>query len=280
MPSECFLFSSNPANGASNISNDGSRFTVQFNDPFFLPSNAYNCQLSIIQANIWNVSPNISQQLNNNTLQISDSNGIHTVDIEDGLYDIDTLYNELAYKFDNLHPLRPAFPFKDMVYIYGNESTNRMYIEFKYNASVAGLQFIWANSDIRDVMGFTAGAPTSPPVLSTPDNSYSLVSDDFPKFNQYNSFVIHSNIVNQGIRLNSSYDNIVAQIPIRASVGELDSFRAQEPTVFSLCNNLVGPQAQRWSIDWWLTSETGIPLEQRGEYWDFVMLITWLESSD
>ena len=278
MPSENFIFSSNPANGAVNRSADGSRFTIQFSDPFFLPDNSYNSKCSIIQSNIWNVSPNISPALQNNILQVSDNNGVHTIQIETGLYDLDTLATQIAHQVDNIPINRPAFPFRDMVNITGNESTNRLYIEFKYNATLANLQFIWQNSTVRDLMGFNATSLTRPTNPSTATTSFTLVSEDFPKFNQYNSFVIHSTLVNQGIRLNNSYDSILCQIPIRASVGELDSFRSQEPSVFSLCNNLIGTQSQIWSVDFWLTSETNIPLDQRGEYWDFVLLLSWLES--
>lgn len=277
MPSECFIFSSNPDNGAINRSTDGSRFTIQFNDPFFLPSNARNAKLQVVQANIWNVSPNISASLGNNILQITDINGTHTVEIETGLYDIDTLFLQIEHQFNNIPGNRPAFPFNDMVDMYGNESTNRLYIEFKYNATLANLQFIWANSTISDILGFTPASLTKPTDPSTATSTFTLRSDNSPKFNIYNSYIIHSDIVSAGIRINNDFDRVIAQIPIKASVGELDAYRAQEPSVFSLCNNLIGVSGQRWSIEVWLTSETGVPLDQRGEYYDIIVLISWLE---
>lgn len=277
MPSECFIFSSDSKNGAINRSVDGSRFTIQFTDPFFLPPNAYNAKLQVVQANIWNVSPNISPQLGNNILQITDNNGTHTIQIATGLYDVDTLYAQMSYQFDNLLLNRPFFPFKQMVDITGNESTNRLYITFTKAATTANLEFIWANSTISSLMGFNPTSLTKPPEPSTDDASFTLLSDDSPKFNVYNSFIIHSDIVSAGIRLNNNYDSIIAQIPITSSVGTLDTYRAQEPSIFALCNNLIGPRNQKWSAEFWITSETNVPLDQRGEYFDFVVIISWLE---
>jgi hypothetical protein len=277
MPSECFIFSSDPKNGAINRSPDGSRFTIQFTDPFFLPSNARNAKLQVVQSNIWNVSPNISSELKNDILQISDNNGIHTINIQKGLYDIDTLFEQIAFEMDNIPLTRPVFPFKDMVSITGNESTSKLYITFTEYATIANLQFIWINSTVRDILGFNTTSLTNPVNPSTTTSSFSLESDNTPKFNVYNSFIIHSDLVSTGIRLNNNFDNIIAQIPIKASVGELDIYRAQEPSVFALCNNLIGQQSQKWGCEFWITSETGIPLDQRGEYYDFIILISWLE---
>ena len=131
MPSECLIISSNPANGAINRSADGSKFSVQLTNPLYLPENAYNAKLQIVQASIWNNSPNISQSFNNNVMTIQDDDGTYSVTIPDGLYDIDILYDTLALLFDNLEVSRPTFPFKDMFDIEGNEATNRIYITFK-----------------------------------------------------------------------------------------------------------------------------------------------------
>jgi hypothetical protein len=278
MPSECFIFSSDPKNGAVNRSTDGSKFTVQFTNPFYLPIDARNAKLQVLQSNIWNVSPNISTELKNDILQISDNNGIHTINIQKGLYDIDTLYEQIAFEMDNIPLTRPVFPFKDMVSITGNESTSKLYITFSEYATIANLQFIWLNSSVRDIFGFNSTSLTKPVNPSTSTSSFSLESDNSPRFNVYNSYIIKSDLVTEGIRLNGNISqNIICQIPIKASVGELDVFRAQEPSVFALCNNLIGPQSQVWGATFELQSETGIPLDQRDEYYDFIILISWLD---
>lgn len=278
MPSECFIFSSDSKNGAFNKSVDGSRFSIQMNEPFFLPPNAYNARLSVIQASIWNNSPNISSALNNNKFVLYDSNGTHTVYVQDGLYDIDSLYSQLAFQFDNLQFNRPFFPFREYFSFSGNESTNRLYITYLNSGQTGAPEIKWADSTITATLGFLPSSPTKPSNPYTPSHEFSLESPNTPRFNAYNSFVLHSDLVNAGIRINDSFDQIIAQIPITSNVGELTMFKATAPQVACLCNNLIGPQSARWNFEFWLTSETGVPLDTRGENYDFIVEIDWLES--
>jgi hypothetical protein len=60
------FFSSDTATGAYAVSQDGSEFSVKLNNPLTIPSNCLDCSLSVIQANIWNVSPNIAEIFGNN----------------------------------------------------------------------------------------------------------------------------------------------------------------------------------------------------------------------
>ena len=60
------FFSSDPRNGAKNVSNDGSSFTVALNSPLSIPKGAVMCELGVSQASIWNTSPNISPSFENN----------------------------------------------------------------------------------------------------------------------------------------------------------------------------------------------------------------------
>ena len=276
MPSECFVFSSNPANGAINRSPTGSKFSVQLTNPIYLPDNAYNAKLEVIQSSIWNNSPNISQVLNNNTMTVQDTSGPYTVIIPDGLYDIDILYDTLALLFDNLNP-RPQFPFKDMFDIEGNDATNRIYIVFKYTANDADPEILWSSSTINSFLGFDASSPTKPAQPSTASHNSSITADDPAKFNAYNSFVIKSDIVNTGIQINDNFNGTIAQIQITSNPGEIQNFRATEPNIFSLCNNLIGINSARYTINFELVSETGVPLDTRGEYYDFVLMLSWLE---
>ena len=281
MPSECFIFSSDPRNGASNRSVDGSRFTIQFNDPFWLPANARGATLSVIRGSIWNNSPNISSAFGNNTFQIVDVNGTHTATVSDGLYDVDTLVQELAYQFDNLLVNRPFFPFNSYFRFTANESTNKVLITFLNDGKTGAPEIKWANSSLRTVLGFDATSPGKPINPYSADHEISIESPETPKFNTYNSFVIHSDIVDTGIRINGqNYQNIIGVIPISSAVGELTSYVASNPVPFALCNNLIGASSAKWSIDVWLTSEYNVPLDTRGEYYEVIVLIKWEEAPE
>lgn len=277
--SECFIFSSDPRNGAVNRSADGSRFTIQFNDPFWISANAVGATLSVIRASIWNNSPNVSAVIGNNTFQITDVNGTHTVTVSDGLYDVDTLVQELAYQFDNLLVNRPYFPFSSYFRFSANESTNKVIITFLNEGQTGAPEIKWANTALRTVLGFESTSPGKPTIPYSADHEHSIESPDTPKFNTYNSFVIHSDIVDTGIRINGqNYQNIIGVVPISSSVGELTSYVASDPVPFALCNNLIGPSAAKWSISVWLTSEFNQPLDTRGEYYEVIVLIKWTET--
>ena len=161
--------------------------------------------------------------------------------------------------------------------IEGNEATNRVYIVFKNQGSDSNPEILWAQSLIDDFLGFDATSPTKPLNPSSPSHEYSLIAENPAKFNAYNSFVIKSDLVNTGIQTNNDFNNTIAQIQISSNPGEIQNFRATEPNIFSLCNNLIGANNARFSINFSLTSETGVPLDTRGEYYDFVIQLSWLE---
>ena len=97
-----------------NRSADGSSFEIQFIRPLFLPPNAYNSKLEVIQANIWNKSPNISETLGNNTFTLKNDGGTFSIILDDGLYDLESLYDNIALKLDNHPPPnRPKHPVSD-----------------------------------------------------------------------------------------------------------------------------------------------------------------------
>src|SRR5947209_336740 len=57
------FFSSDAADGAQNVSSDGTTFSVSLDTPIRVPSKARACELGIVSASIWNNSPNIGPGL-------------------------------------------------------------------------------------------------------------------------------------------------------------------------------------------------------------------------
>ena len=58
------LASSDPNTGAINVSEDGSRFEIQLEDAIQIPSQAVNTQISVEEASVWWVVPNIIEGKN------------------------------------------------------------------------------------------------------------------------------------------------------------------------------------------------------------------------
>ena len=276
MPSQVFMFSSATENGAINKSSDGSYFSIQFTNPLFLPEDAINPQIAVIAANIWNNSPNISKALNNNTFTIQDVNGVHTVTVPDGNYDVESLDQTLEILFSsqaNAGGNRTFFPYNQYFRILGNNATQKINIEVFY-AEGANQQILWDQSTIRNILGFEEKSPTTPQIQPQAGNPSWMIAPNIAKFNAYNSYVIHSDLVLTGIQLNNNFYNIISIIPITATTGTLNIFEAHDPYPFSVINNLVGINNARYSAAFWITDEKNKALYQ-SENWDIVVLMTY-----
>ena len=276
MPSQVFMFSSAVENGAINKSADGSYYSIQFTNPLFLPEEAINPQIAVIGANIWNNSPNISVVLNNNKFTIQDVNGVHTVTVPDGNYDIDSLDQTLEILFssqENALGNRLYYPYNQYFRILGNNATQKINIEVFY-AQNADQQILWDQSTSRNILGFESNSPTTPSIPQQASNPSWMIAPNIAKFNAYNSFVIHSDLVLTGIQLNNNFYNIISIIPITATTGTLNIFEAHDPYPFSVINNLVGINNARYNASFWLTDEKNKPLFQ-SENWDIVVLMTY-----
>jgi len=219
------FFSSDPSTGAVNVSLDGSSFTINLNHPLAIPQNALDVNLSVIQANVWNVSPNIAAQFNNNVFNFTHLAVNYNIIIPDGLYSLSGLNSFLSTQFVNLG--LPA----NLITLSGDESTSRTILTF-LNSSGPGndtvVDFTVANS-CREILGFDSNVvPTAPQAAG-----YNLFSDNTAAFNRVNSFVITSDIVSMGIPINSLGANVITSIPINVSPGSQITYEPQNPLSFS-----------------------------------------------
>lgn len=252
-----YFFSSDPANGAQNVSTDGSEFTVNLNTPLSLPRDAISATLEITQASIWNTSPNISPQFLNNLLRFQTAGVFYTITFPEGLYSLKGLENFIGLQLTNLQ-LSPA-----LFVISGDESTQRTVITFE-NAGDQ-IDFTIANS-IREVLGFNSR------VITAPINSFNEFSDSPASFNRVNSYLIRSNIVGQGVPINNIGANIISQVPISVAPGSQINFSPRHPIPVS-CHELVGYGKNIFTFT--LSDQNLRPTPTSGEYWDFVMVLKY-----
>ena len=85
VPEEISLIvSSDPSQGAANISQDGSYFEVQLQDGLMLPSDALNINVSIEESTIWWVIPNIITGVNDKMYLTGGTAGTTETNIEMG----------------------------------------------------------------------------------------------------------------------------------------------------------------------------------------------------
>ena len=137
-----YIFSSNPENGAVNVSTDGSSFSVQLNNPVTIPAEAVYATLEVVQANVWWTVFNISAAHKNNKLHFytdytSPDGGVppsspnFIITIEDGLYGREELQSVLARELSNL-----ALP-TNLFTLTGDASTQKTILSFNYDAAVS-----------------------------------------------------------------------------------------------------------------------------------------------
>jgi len=98
---QSYVFSSNPNQGALNLSADGSSFSVFLDTPIYIPQGVIDCNIDVIAASIWNVSPNISAAFGNNMFYFEHLGTPYVLTIDDGLYSLAQLNGVLGRFFVN-----------------------------------------------------------------------------------------------------------------------------------------------------------------------------------
>jgi len=87
------------------VNEDGNEFQVTLNTPLTIPASAVNCQAGVIQASVWNTSPNIAVDFTNNSFRFTTAvapAGTYTITIPDGLESVAGLNSYLSGQFVNL----------------------------------------------------------------------------------------------------------------------------------------------------------------------------------
>jgi hypothetical protein len=222
-----------------------------------LPKNAVNATLSIIQASIWNTSPNISPSFNNNIFRFRASGTYYTITFPEGLYSLSGFGSFLSIQFANLQLPTNLFV------ISGDESTQKSIITFLNAGDLIDFQV--ANS-VREILGFNSR------VVTANIAAYNEYSDSQANFNRVNSYLIRSNIVSQGIPINSIGANIIAQIPINVAPSSQINYHPQHPIPVD-CSELIGYGKNVFQFS--LCDQNLRPTPTAGEKWDFVMVINY-----
>ena len=237
------------------ISADGSRVDINLETPLVFSGSSLSTTLEVEGASIWNVAYNISNDLNNNTFYyLFNGSSQPTMLIPDGLYSITTLNSEISRQFTNRNLTSP-------IILTGNLSTQKSVLTVNIGYQMDTQPF----DSVGSILGFSVGVwPTIAPVL----NSVSMPSQNTARFNNTNSITVLSNLVSNGIPLNNSGRNLIANIPITASIGSLISYQPINPTVVDI-NNLRGRSVQNFYIQ--IADDKAVPLPQT-EPWSILLV--------
>lgn len=255
-----FIFNSDPAAGAQNVSADGSSFQVTLNSPLKIPKDAINVQMGLIQSSIWNTSPNIAASFNNNNFTFTTSvapAGTHSITIPDGLYSVQALNSYLSSQFVNL-----GYP-ANLITIGGNDSTGQSTATFLTNGD--SINFTVPTS-VAPLLGFNAA------VITAPSANYTFFSNNPATFNRVNSYIIYSNIVANGIQVNSNPTGVIGTVPINVQPGSQINYSPQNVVWFSP-DELIG--ASKGNLTFQLLDQNLRPTPTGGNTWSITLLIQY-----
>lgn len=251
------IVDSDVVNGAINKSADGSEFEIQLEDPIQIPVTATSVTVQVQEAAIWWVIPNIITGVND-AFSIDDGAGPYNVVVDQGLYDLSGLQQSTESAVVAAGGPSGMFTF------LADNSTQKVIL--RINLSGVTVDFTGATT-FRDILGFNSQV-LGPTVVASTD----FQGDNVAAFNAIDFFLIHSDIVSRGIRINNVYDQVIAQVLINVSPGsQIISTPFNPPK--SPAWELIGSSRNR--IRFWLTDQNGNTVNTNNENWSLRMIIEY-----
>ena len=255
-----YTFSSNTSTGAANIQNNGASFSVALNSPIYIPKGTVDCTVEVLQAAVWNTSPNIAVEFGNYRLRFTYNENVYGFVIPDGLYSLTDLNTTISRLLAN------AGLASNLFILSGDQSTQKTVITY----SVSGVRIDFTNPDsIRTVLGFDARLS---PVGGISAAGQSDFSDNTAVFNRINSFFVRSSMVNNGLPLNNVGSGIIAAIPITAAPGSQINYAPTIPIAVD-ASDLPGTTLQFISFD--LLDQELRYVNTVGEDWSITLAIKY-----
>jgi hypothetical protein len=263
---ENILISSDPDQGAINVSSDGSVFEVNFQEPITIPKEAINTQIIVEEASVWWTVPNIITGVNDTMYitvpNVADVLTAYVVVIPQGLYDLSALNQSILRELQNQGA---KFDPSIGISLSPDDATGKVEIIFYYIGCEVDFT---QNNTPRTILGFNSqilGPNVSAPLTQ--------IADNVAEFNQVNSFLIHSDLTDSGIRINGTYNQVISQVLIDVSPGRQIISKPFNPARIS-SQELAG--VKRTKVKFWLTDENGNPVNTNGEYWTARVVIKFL----
>lgn len=251
------LFNSSLASGAINKSDDGSSFSLAFDEPILIPSKAKYAWLICQSAEIWNTVPNIFTDTNDK-LYYNDSFGALVITVPQGLYSIQLLNAEI-----NRQILESGRP-NDSIVLTGNNATQKTVITLLENG--ASIDFT-LDDTFRDILGFNSQ------IITAASANDSFDSDIEANFNTLDYFIIHTDLVNRGLKINNKYTQAVAQVLVEAESGDQILHSPNNPAEIP-CVELIGQKKNFINI--WLTNQDNERVNTSNENYSFRLVIYYI----
>ena len=213
----------------------------------------------------YNVSPTSSTQpVGNNTFSRTRP-GItnnYVVEIPQGLYDLSGLNQAIQRDLENLGARTDPEP---LITFTPDAATQK--VEMRINYNDVSVDFTQPDTP-RVILGFNSllygTYPTAP---------IEILAPNIAEFNQINYFLIHSDLVNKGIRFNNRYNQTISQVLIDVAPGSQIIHKPFNPAK-SNAQELAG--AKRNNMRFYITDDKQRQVNTNGEYWTARIVIDYL----
>lgn len=264
IPSEISMIANSRTSlGASRVSADGSKFEIQLESSFNIPSNALDVTIEVDKAIIWYNSPNITTGVNDRFVVYAENSSSleikYDVRIPQGLYDVTHL--SLAI---HRAVLALGYSGSPLITLTGDSATDT--IVLTCNNSTVRVDWTEANT-FRTLLGFNST------ILTSTSTTHNFRGDDKAKFNVLNYYLIHTDLISHGIRINRQYNQTIAQVLVDVGVGSQIRYIPSNPIKIE-ANDLAG--SSRTNLRFWLTSDTNEAVNTQGEDWSVHLVIRYL----
>ena len=139
-----------------------------------------------------------------------------------------------------------------------SEDTATSKVILRFNYTDTEVDFTGADN-FREMLGYDA--LNYGPYAVAPHN---LLAPNIAKFNTVNYFLIHSDIVSNGLLFNSTYNNTIAKVPIDVPTGSQIVYTPFNPPKIQ-DTSLVG--SHRTNLRFWLTDDKNRSVNTNSENW-------------
>ena len=258
------IVSSDPINGATNVSSDGSYFEVQLQDGLNIPKDALNVNISVEEATIWWSVPNVITGENDKMYitgpDTADVITNYVITLPQGLYDLSGINAAIARELEIAGAKIDPDP---LITLSPDEATQRVQIRFNY--ATVSIDFT-PNDTFRTILGFNSQVYT--PVPNNP-----VLAPNVAAFNRVNYFLIHSDLTNKGIRFNNNYNQTIGQVLIDVAPGSQIVSRPFNPARIN-AQELAG--SSRTNLRFWITDDEDRRVNTNNEYWSARVVIHYV----
>jgi hypothetical protein len=264
------MFSSSPAQGATDISVDGSKFTVSLNGVIGLPDERSmvkgSATLAVTGASILNNASNISASIGNNIFSWYEGGTQHSATIPDGLYGVVELNAAMS------RALVLEGSNASAITISGDTATNKIILNVEPNFQLICDDTI-APGNFRGILGFDEAvlpnAPAESPVV--------IYGDNIAAFDRNTDYLIKTNLISEGLPVNQNNNGIIASIPLNVRPGSRIYYFPIQPIEID-ANELLG--MSRKTLRFELLNQNNQDVDILGESWSFVLRISYMSRAE